>query len=192
MTVRLNRRHVLAGAAAAGSLALIGKRALADLSIDITRGQVQPLPIAITNFFGADPNGAKIGSDISGVISANLERSGLFKPIDPRAFIQTAEALQAGPRFGDWRVINAQALVGGNVRQHVSQVHEVASAGLLQSSHECINSYRELGPGQGGTHAGVASLRAAPAAPRGRTAAERHRSGGAAPRRVEAAGQDLA
>ena len=117
MTVRLNRRHVLAGAAAAGSLVLIGKRALADLSIDITRGQVQPLPIAITNFFGADPNGAKIGTDIAGVISANLERSGLFKPIDPRAFIQTSEALQAGPRFGDWRVINAQALVGGNVRQ---------------------------------------------------------------------------
>ena len=55
MTVRLNRRHILAGAAAAGSVALIGKRAFADLSIDITRGQVQPLPIAMTTFYGTDP-----------------------------------------------------------------------------------------------------------------------------------------
>ena len=78
---------------------------------------MQPLPIAITNFYSSDPGSAKIGADVSGVISANLERSGLFKPIDPRAFIQTPDALQAGPRFGDWRVINAQALVGGAVRQ---------------------------------------------------------------------------
>jgi TolB protein len=117
MTIRLRRRDLMAGAAAAGATALIGPRAFADLSIDITRGQVQPLPIAITTFHSPDPSGTKIGSDISGVISANLERSGLFKPIDPRAFIQTPEALQAGPRFGDWRVINAQALVGGAVRQ---------------------------------------------------------------------------
>jgi TolB protein len=117
MTIRLGRRDLMAGAAAAGATAMIGRRAFAELSIDITRGQVQPLPIAITTFHSPDPSGAKIGSDISGVISANLERSGLFKPLDPRAFIQTPEALQAGPRFGDWRVINAQALVGGAVHQ---------------------------------------------------------------------------
>ena len=99
-----------------GSLALPAIPARAELRIDITRGQVQPLPIAITSFHGADAREAEIGRDISGVISANLERSGLFQPIDPRAFIQTPEALQAGPRFGDWRVINTQALVGGNVK----------------------------------------------------------------------------
>src|SRR3546814_19376295 len=53
--------------------------------------------------------------DIANVVSADLERSGLFKPIDPRAFIQTAASLQTQPRFADWRVINAQALVNGSV-----------------------------------------------------------------------------
>ena len=90
--------------------------ALAELRIDITQGKVEPLPIAITDFVGATPEEARYGRDISGVIAANLERSGLFRPIDRRAFIQTAIALQTLPRFGDWRVINAQAMVQGRTQ----------------------------------------------------------------------------
>jgi Periplasmic component of the Tol biopolymer transport system len=55
------------------------------------------------------------GANIAGVISADLERSGLFKPIDKKAFIQTPDSLRTMPRFADWRVINAQALVSGTV-----------------------------------------------------------------------------
>ncbi|WP_425450147.1 Tol-Pal system beta propeller repeat protein TolB [Virgifigura deserti] len=87
-----------------------------ELRIDITRGQVEPLPIAITDFYGAAPSDAKVGADISAVVTANLERSGLFAPIDKRAFIQTPEALRIQPRFGDWRVINASALVSGSAQ----------------------------------------------------------------------------
>src|SRR5690606_3865375 len=83
------------------------------LRIDITRGQVEPMPIAITDFYGATPSDAQTGRDVAQVITANLERSGLFQPIDPRAFIQTPEALRVQPRFGDWRAINAVALVTG-------------------------------------------------------------------------------
>ena len=83
------------------------------LRIDITRGQVEPMPIAITDFYGATPSDTQTGRDVAQVISANLERSGLFQPIDPRAFIQTPEALRVQPRFGDWRAINAVALVTG-------------------------------------------------------------------------------
>ena len=90
--------------------------ALAELRIDITQGKVEPLPLAITDFVGATPEEARYGRDISGVIAADLERSGLFRPIDKRAFIQTAIALQTLPRFGDWRVINAQALVQGRTQ----------------------------------------------------------------------------
>ena len=53
----------MAGAAAAGATAALGRRAFADLSIDITRGQVQPLPIAITTFYSPDPGAAKVGAD---------------------------------------------------------------------------------------------------------------------------------
>jgi TolB protein len=85
--------------------------ARAELRIDITRGNVQPVPIAVTDLFGSE-----VGSQISAVIASDLESSGLFAPIDKGAFIQTPQSLQAVPRFGDWRVINAQALVTGNVQ----------------------------------------------------------------------------
>ncbi len=94
-------------------LALATADAQAELRIDITRGRVEPLPIAITNFLGKSETEVQIGRDISKVVSADLERSGLFKPLDPRAFIQTAASLKVRPRFGDWRVISAQALVNG-------------------------------------------------------------------------------
>ncbi len=88
----------------------------AELKIDITRGRVKPLPIAITNFLGQAETESQIGRDISKVVAADLERSGLFKPLDPKAFIQTAASLKVQPRFGDWRVISAQALVNGAAR----------------------------------------------------------------------------
>jgi len=94
-------------------LVFLSAPAFAELHIDITRGTVKPLPIAITNFVGKKGVEQQFGRDMAKVISANLERSGLFKPIGQKAFIQSARALNTVPRFGDWRVINAQALVQG-------------------------------------------------------------------------------
>jgi TolB protein len=87
--------------------------ALAALNIDITRGNVEPMPIAVPNFIGADPASQKVGQDIAGVIANNLSRSGLFRPLDQRSFIEKLSSMQAPPRFQDWRVIEAQALVAG-------------------------------------------------------------------------------
>ncbi|MEM7504728.1 MAG: Tol-Pal system beta propeller repeat protein TolB [Pseudomonadota bacterium] len=89
--------------------------AKAELQVDITRGHLQPLPIAISDFYGKGPSEQQVGRDIAGVISADLERSGLFKPVDKRAFLQDAASLQVQPRFADWRVVNAQALVNGAI-----------------------------------------------------------------------------
>jgi TolB protein len=88
----------------------------AELKIDITRGTVQPMPIAVTDFVSASATESRYGKDIAGVIAADLKRSGLFKPLNRKAFIQKAQALNTLPRFGDWRVINAQALVQGRIR----------------------------------------------------------------------------
>jgi TolB protein len=93
---------------------LAASPALGELRVDITRGFVEPLPIAITSFAGETPEEMKIGQDLAGVISADLESSGLFRPIDEAAFIQDVATLSSGPRFGDWRLINAQALVSGS------------------------------------------------------------------------------
>src|SRR2546430_3770851 len=73
------------------------------------------MPIAIPAFAGGSGDEAQTGRDMAQVISADLERSGLFRPLDPRAFIQHVAAGE-GPRFGDWRQINAQALVTGSVQ----------------------------------------------------------------------------
>ena len=96
-------------------LAFTAAAAHADLRIDITQGTVQPMPIAVVDFYGQQPNDAQSGTNIAGVVSADLERSGLFKPIDKKAFIQTPDSLRTMPRFADWRAINAQALVSGTV-----------------------------------------------------------------------------
>jgi len=88
----------------------VSSSANALVEIDITKGNVEPLPIAITDF-----SGAKVAQDIAGVVEADLRNSGLFKPIDKAAFIQKITNPNAVPRFEDWRVINAQALVSGRV-----------------------------------------------------------------------------
>ena len=89
--------------------------AQAQLEIDITQGVVEPLPVAITEFVGTTPNDKRVGQELAGVIANNLQRSGLFRPISSDAFIQTAESLQVGPRYADWRIIDAQALIGGAI-----------------------------------------------------------------------------
>ena len=50
--------------------------------VDVNQGNLQPLPIAIPDF-----SGAPAGASIAGVVRADLERSGLFKPLDPRSFL---------------------------------------------------------------------------------------------------------
>ena len=89
--------------------------AAAVVEIDITQGNVQPLPIAITEFKGGTQAEQQLGADIAGVVLSDLERSGLFKPIDRSAFIEKIDDVNRQPRFADWRVINAQALVVGRV-----------------------------------------------------------------------------
>jgi TolB protein len=85
-----------------------------EVRIDITRGYAEPLPIALPDFFGGAPQDSELGRELAGVIGADLERSGLFRVIDKRAYIQSPDALQVQPRFPDWRIINAQALVTGS------------------------------------------------------------------------------
>lgn len=88
----------------------------AEVRVDIKRGNVEPLPVAVTAFSGITSAEGKIGADMSNVISNNLGRSGLFRPLDRRSFIQNAASLLVRPRFSDWRVINAQALIQGNIK----------------------------------------------------------------------------
>jgi TolB protein len=92
----------------------------AVVEIDITRGNLKPIPIAIPIFTGASLNDQKLGTDIAGVVISDLERSGLFKLVDRAAYIERISNLSQAPRFGDWRTINAQALLVGRIGREPS------------------------------------------------------------------------
>ncbi|MGE0595813.1 MAG: Tol-Pal system beta propeller repeat protein TolB [Hyphomonadaceae bacterium] len=109
-------RTIFAAFAAIFALALAAP-ASAQLRVDIEEGHLNPMPIAIPDFLAADPNTAAVGRDVAGVIRANLERSALFRSIAPQAFIERIQALDVPPRFPDWRIVDAQALVVGQVSQ---------------------------------------------------------------------------
>jgi TolB protein len=107
----MKRLFLAFGALAALSLASLAPAAAA-ISVDITQGNTQPLPIAIPDFtaFGND-NGT--GARIAQVVRADLERSGYFRPLDPKSFVDRIGDINTVPNFANWRVINAQGLVAG-------------------------------------------------------------------------------
>ena len=107
-------RGLLRLALALAALIAFPLAAGAALHVDITGGNIQPVPIAIPSFLGSG-NDQQLGSDVAGVIAADLKRSGLFAPLDKSSFIQQITASDQTPRFADWRVISAQALVVGTV-----------------------------------------------------------------------------
>jgi TolB protein len=112
----LNRRRLLLAGAGFTASALAGiAPAAAALRLDVTQGNVQPMPVAITDFGAGAPAESEMARNVSGIISANLRRSGLFAPIDPAAFIEKIANSDAVPRFPDWRAINAQALITGRL-----------------------------------------------------------------------------
>ena len=94
---------------------LITSFPLYALEVTLTQGSIKPTPIAITNFFSNNTNVERVGKNISKLISDNLERSGLFIPLDQKAFIQTNKSLSQQPRFEDWKIIKAQHLVAGKI-----------------------------------------------------------------------------
>ncbi|MCP4394825.1 MAG: Tol-Pal system protein TolB [Alphaproteobacteria bacterium] len=93
----------------------ISSPAKAELKIDINGGHSAPLPIAIPEFTGSTLEDIQYGKMIASVVSDNLKRSGLFDPVDEKAFIETLPSINTKPTFTNWQIINAQALVQGRI-----------------------------------------------------------------------------
>jgi TolB protein len=89
--------------------------AAAALQVDVTQGNIKPIPIAIPDLLAGDPSQAQTGANIAQVVRADLQRSGLFNTIDPKAFVDHITNINTAPNFANWRVINAQGLVAGEV-----------------------------------------------------------------------------
>ena len=92
------------------------------IEVDITRGNLDPLPIAVSplhvdvqsdNY--QDVKIKKLGDSISSVIEKNFRSTGLFNPLNKDAFVQKPDIAHLKPRFEDWGLITAQALVTGKI-----------------------------------------------------------------------------
>lgn len=96
-------------------LLLLPFQAHAQVEATITAGIREPLPIAIASFHSEGGN-TQFAKDMPSVITRNLESSGLFRPINPQAFVQNTQSLNDnGPNFAEWRASGAQTLVSGVV-----------------------------------------------------------------------------
>lgn len=89
--------------------------AQAQVRVSVEEGHLNPMPIAVVDFLGGNAAAQQVGRDVAGVIRANLDRSGLFRPVASSAFIERIQALEVPPRFADWKIIDAQGLVVGQV-----------------------------------------------------------------------------
>ncbi|SEP60363.1 TolB protein [Faunimonas pinastri] len=89
--------------------------AMAQLKVDVNKGTVQPMPIAIPTFVGGGNAPDELSQNVSQVITADLKRSGLFAPLNPQSFVDPVVPPSTTPNFTNWRPLNAQALVSGQV-----------------------------------------------------------------------------
>ena len=105
-------------------LLIIPIKALALIEVDITRGNLNPLPLAVSPLSIDDKSKKSfekilskknIGSEISIIVENNLRISGLFNPLNKEAFLQAPDIANLKPRFEDWALIKAQALITGKV-----------------------------------------------------------------------------
>lgn len=112
-----SRRGLMTGLGGAVTASLLPGSVAAQgrVEIDVTRARTDPVPIAVPDMAGMGGDGQRFGRDIARVIQTNLRNSGLFRPIERQAFIQSPEAAAATPRWQDWRVIGSQALTTGRV-----------------------------------------------------------------------------
>ena len=105
-------------------LLLIQFKAYALIEVDITRGNLNPLPVAVSPLASDKKSLVEvekilkikdIGSEISLVVENNLKQTGLFNPLAKDAFLQKPDIAHFKPRFEDWKLIKAQALITGKV-----------------------------------------------------------------------------
>ena len=104
---RLRRIHCFAAAMLVGFIA--AAPAQAQFRVEISGVGATQLPIAITKF--RDEERSAPSTSVSGIVRADLERSGVFKSVDaPGALDENSQ-----PAMSEWRGRSADALVVGSV-----------------------------------------------------------------------------
>ena len=87
----------------------------APLEIDITKGKIEPIPIAITKFNYNSEHEKVLSNNIYNIVVNDLTSSGLFKSISNKAFLQNEEEVFLQPIFRDWSLIDANLIISGTL-----------------------------------------------------------------------------
>jgi len=103
---------------------LFGNVALADITVEITKGGVARTPVAVVPF-GWQGQGPAMPLDVAGVIAADLRRSGRFEPIAEDNMLQKPTT-GAEVDFDDWSFVKAEAVVVGRVEQTGENAYTVS------------------------------------------------------------------
>ena len=94
-------------------LMMLGLNARAELVIEITEGLDKPTPIAVVPFGGAS---ATAKENIPEIVTADLLRSGLFRPI-PTSDMLSFPQSESEVFYRDWRILGTEFIVIGNLQQ---------------------------------------------------------------------------
>lgn len=88
--------------------------AQAVLKVEITKGAVGALPIAVVPFKQAD-GGNTGGNDIARIIETDLQLTGRFKALERRSMLEKPGA-SADVDYPNWRIVNTDYLVVGTIK----------------------------------------------------------------------------
>jgi len=125
---------------------LVATAVNAQLSIEITGAGANRIPVAIANFAG-ETAAAQV---VTSTVRADLERSGLFKLIDPAG---TTLDENAQVNFADWKGRGADALAAGSVTR--------APDGRMQARFRLYDTQKQVALGGAVYVTGNDQLRAA-------------------------------
>jgi TolB protein len=92
---------------------LVCRQSSAELTVEVTKGQAEAIPIAIVPF--SSPEAAAASFDVAQLVSSDLARSGRFKTTDRKDMIEQPHT-GAGIAFDDWRRLSNDYIVVGQVQ----------------------------------------------------------------------------
>tara|TARA_B100000989_G_scaffold71255_1_gene49935 strand:+ start:1519 stop:2826 length:1308 start_codon:yes stop_codon:yes gene_type:complete len=94
---------------------LFSKTSFSEVKIDITQGNIDPIPYALLNFDSSTSELFDYSKKICGVVKNNLDRTGLFKNLTEDSLIENKISFNKRPDFSNWRITSAQVLIHGRI-----------------------------------------------------------------------------
>lgn len=96
-------------------LIFCGNIAFSDVKIDITQGNIDPIPYALLDFDSKSKELSDQSKEINKVIKNNLDRTGLFKSLSGDEIIASEISFNEKPDFSNWRITSTQVLIHGRL-----------------------------------------------------------------------------